>query len=83
MIFPTLHRNGTSKEGLTLPLIDVINHLHDAIRALETEAAPNARDYYVQDNTAFAAARREHEARLEKLADVRRELCAIVEYLEG
>jgi hypothetical protein len=42
------------------------NAIRNAIEVV-CEAAPNARDYYLQDDNAFAQADREHVARLKVL----------------
>lgn len=78
---PSVHLNGTSKEGLILPLNEVVNNLYDAIRALDSDGAPNARDYYVQGAHAFAEAQAQHRARVAKLSEVRAELCEILEHI--
>jgi hypothetical protein len=44
---------------------------------------PNARDYYVQGDSAFTQARKEHEARLAALKSVLADLNQILEHIEG
>lgn len=76
---PTIHLNGTSAEALT----DMYEEAFRAVaRALEAvaEAAPNARDYYVQGDGAFEKARAEHETRARKLREVQEELRALAEH---
>lgn len=75
---PTIHLNGTSAEALTDDYSAAYRAVCAAIESLQA-ASPNARDYYVQGPGAFAKARREHEARLHKLADVAGDLMAILE----
>jgi phage shock protein A len=70
---PTVHLNGTSKERLLEDLCDAIDALHKAGTAL-AKAAPNARDYYVQSNTAYATAAKQHDTRMQKLREVIDEL---------
>jgi hypothetical protein len=82
MRVPTIHLNGSSEEALKLPLIEAINSLHAAIRTL-SENAPHARDYYVQgDGPAFYEATKEHTDRIQKIAEVRAELCNLVEKID-
>lgn len=54
-ILPTLHLNGTSREGLLKPLTAVIRQLQRAQDDLR-ECCPNARDYYPQGPAVFEAA---------------------------
>lgn len=72
---PTLHLNGSSAETLS----EGFHAAHDAVSAaIEAlcAAAPNARDYYVQDQ-AFTRANAEHVLRLRKLSEVQAELAAL------
>jgi hypothetical protein len=78
---PSVHLNGTSREALTNGYLEAAQAVSKARRAL-CEAAPNARDYYVQGEGAFGAATREHQARDQKLKDVLDELTALVEFVE-
>ena len=80
MIFPTLHLNGTSKGALLDGYCDVGHALTAAIDKM-VEHGPNGRDYYPQGEKAFETARSEHEARLEKLIEVRAEINAIAEHI--
>lgn len=82
MTLPTIHLNGTSRAALVDAHYAALVGVQHAIEAL-ADAAPNARDYYVQGPDAYPAARREHEARMHKLADVAHELSALLEALEG
>ena len=56
LVTPSVHLNGTSKEGLVKQLLDAIEaarQLHNALH----RASPNARDYYPQgEGVANAAA---------------------------
>lgn len=78
LAIPTVHLNGTSRDGLLEPICKATDAIHDAIAAV-AETAPNARDYYVQGPDAFQVARKQHECRMHKLADVIRELREIGE----
>jgi hypothetical protein len=80
---PTVHLNGTGREGLVEPLRAALSALRAASRAVES-AAPNARDYYYpQGAGAYEAAAREHASRLAKIEGVARELSAIWEGIEN
>lgn len=81
MIFPTIHLNGTPKTRLQEELSDAYSAIETAVRAL-CHAAPNARDYYVQSNTAYAQARDEHDARVKKLLSVQQDLLQICEHMD-
>jgi hypothetical protein len=76
VIAPTVHLNGTSGLDLEAQYETATTKVHEAIRALQ-DASPNARDYYVQSDNAFAIARQEHVERLDLLGCVARELSAI------
>lgn len=80
VIAPVVHLNGTNGNDLIEQLANAANGVDAAVLALK-DAAPNARDYYVQDansGDAYRQARDEHAARFEKLEDVRRELQAML-----
>lgn len=70
---PTVHLNGSSRDALIDGYVEASYALAVAITKLE-DAAPNAHDYYPQGDGAFAAARDEHRARVQKLHDVLVEL---------
>jgi hypothetical protein len=70
---PTVHLNGTSKDELIKQLRDAMEAVHAAEKAL-TLAGPPARDYYVVGPQAVQSAMYQHRARMEKLADVARDL---------
>lgn len=76
MRVPTVHLNGSSGERL-------LDQAHDAVAALRValdalcEAGPNARDFYVQGESAALEAQREHEARVKALRTVRDEMTKI------
>lgn len=67
---PTVHLNGSSRDDLVGQCREVYRAITQAMEALN-QAAPHARDYYVQDDPeAFEKARRQHEARAQKLIEV-------------
>jgi hypothetical protein len=70
---PTIHLNGTNGHVLLEQTTDVMNKVTVALNALRA-AAPNGRDYYTQGPGAIDAATAEHNARVDKLLDVLREL---------
>jgi hypothetical protein len=76
---PTVHLNGTSKESLLGGYCEAIAALHDAGRWLAA-ASPNERDYYVRWGT-FQPAIREHEARMNKLREIIKELETIAKHV--
>lgn len=74
---PTIHTNGTSAESL---IDDLMNAYRDVGQALQSmrSVTPNGRDYYVQGDEALEEARKQHDGRVLKLADVRKDLEAII-----
>jgi hypothetical protein len=78
---PTIHLNGSSGDELLRQNIEARKALRRAIEALEA-AAPNARDYYVQDDDAHLKAVGEHVLRLGHLRDVMEELSEIIESID-
>ncbi len=70
---PSVHLNGTSFAGLHDPLVRAGSDIRAAIEAL-SECAPHGRDYYVQDDRAFAKSRDEHLSRVSRLQSVLDEL---------
>jgi hypothetical protein len=81
LVIPTVHLNGTSKEGLLEQWQTAQQAVTDAVRAV-SENGPNARDYYVQDEAAFRLAREQHITRLKMLEIVQSELVTIVEGID-
>lgn len=73
MMTPTVHLNGTSRDELVAQFERASNALALALQAL-MDAAPNARDYYVQNGDAFTKARTEHYARVERVQQVKDEI---------
>jgi hypothetical protein len=70
---PTVHLNGPSKGELIKQLRSAMEAVHAAERAL-ANASPHGRDYYVVGPQAIQNAMYQHRARMEKLADVARDL---------
>jgi hypothetical protein len=75
LTLPTIHLNGTGRSAL----LDQYNHAYkklvdfkDAFRLIDF----NARDYYVQSNTAFYEARTERDVMEHKIG-------ALMQYLEA
>jgi hypothetical protein len=73
MTLPTVHLNGTSGPDLLEQITKAREGVEAAIARLQ-DAAPNGRDYYPQGPDAYPAARAEHDARLQRLTTVEREL---------
>lgn len=81
MQLPLIHLNGTSKDSLTEDVWAAWTALEAAITTV-VNARPNARDYYPLGPDAFKTAAKEHEARVEKLVSVQKELQALAEGIE-
>jgi hypothetical protein len=73
MLKPTVHLNGTSRGELERLHEQAFHKLGEAIDSL-LEAAPNGRDFYTQGDSAYAEARKEHEARVARVRSVRGEI---------
>jgi len=80
MTFPTVHMNGDSKQTLLDQNLKATHAIRDAIDAMH-EAAPNARNFYVQGEGAWKAARDEYSNRLRQLDSIRDELDAITQHI--
>ena len=78
MIYPTVHLNGTSAESLIEGYMEAAHALHEAGRKMAA-AYPNGRDYYVQGAGAVDQACNEHEARMNALRGIIKDLEAIAE----
>ena len=78
MKIPSVHLNGTGGVQLRDANLHAYAMLLNAIEAAR-QAAPNARDFYVQSNEAFGIARAEHEQRILELQRVASNFCAIYE----
>ncbi len=72
IIFPTVHRNGTSQQELLDGLAQVCSDLNTAIESL-CKACPNGRDYYVGPNS-LSAATAQYRARLDALVGMRMDI---------
>jgi hypothetical protein len=77
--FPLVHLNGTSAERLLEGYTAAREAVSAAIHAL-ADAAPNARDYYPIGDHAYAAARREHDARMVALVGVFEDLSRLQDH---
>jgi hypothetical protein len=76
---PTIHLNGTSTQALfdaNLTAVQAVEHAIDTL----AQAAPNARDFYVQGPHAFARAQREHQERQRLLNRIVMELTQIADH---
>lgn len=80
MTKPTIHTNGTHPKDLLEENMKAWRTVNEAVEAV-SKAGPNARDYYVQGDTAFEKARKEHRARIGKLVEVADELMGLLEHL--
>ena len=75
LVLPTVHLNGTGRKTLTEGYLSAYSKLiefRDAFRSIEF----NARDYYVQSNTAFAEARTDRDVMEHKIG-------SLMQYLEA
>lgn len=85
MIYPTIHLNGTSKDGLRDRLVEAAESVRDAIRAVK-QTEPHSRDYYVKIDDGVALYRQatlEHSSRLWRLNEVLRELEDLAQHIDG
>lgn len=82
MQIPSIHLNGTSSGMLLKQNAEALVAIDRALDVL-VQAAPHGRDYYVQGDTAFLDAQKEHEARVSCLRGVRDELIQLVEEIEN
>ncbi len=74
MTLPFIHIGGTSKQSLLDDNCEALHALRQAYEAL-SKASPNGRDYVPFGGPAlYNEARKEHVARLEKIASVITEL---------
>ena len=78
MITPTIHMNGTSKKDLLEGYCKIMHALHETLARMQ-EYSPNARDYYVQSPTAYAAARDQYQRQFKAINEVLQEIEQIVE----
>ena len=78
LIFPTIHRNGTSSKELLQQVLDARSALRASVKAVQN-ACPNGRDYYLQGDRSIYVALEQHENRLAVLDGVYRELGQIAE----
>jgi CRISPR/Cas system-associated exonuclease Cas4 (RecB family) len=78
MIFPTVHRNGTSKIDLEQQYYSAIDALRAALKALDN-ATPNGRDYYPQGAGVINQAIIEHGKRVQMVHKVMTEMQEVYE----
>lgn len=78
MMTPTIHLNGTSKDELYRNLDDAVTAIFHALTAIH-KTGPNGRDYYPQGPDALTQAQAEHESRIDRIREVRRELYEMME----
>lgn len=76
---PTIHMNGTSAEELRDGYAAACDALNTALEALQA-ARPNRRDYHTRAPEVWAAASKEHERRMHRLADTKHELITLHEH---
>jgi hypothetical protein len=75
---PTIHLNGSSRQSLCEGYREAAEAIYRARKALH-DAAPNARDYYIQGPDAYPLAVQEHLARDQKLKAIHEELVGLLE----
>jgi hypothetical protein len=73
MMIPTVHLNGTGKKSLLEELEAADTAIREAIDKLR-QVTVHGRDYYPQGPHAYPQARREMDARLDALTDVRKDV---------
>lgn len=78
---PTIHHNGTSKRDLLEGYVNADAAIRKAMEAM-AKTCPNGRDYYPQGPHAMGQAQREHEARMEALRDIAKQMVALAEAVE-
>jgi uncharacterized NAD-dependent epimerase/dehydratase family protein len=78
---PTVHLNGTSRHDLAAGYETAYVAVGEALDAVQ-EVCPNARDYYVQDNTAFSKAAADHASRIQRIKTVQAELLVLFEAVD-
>jgi len=76
LVTPTINLNGSDASDLMDALNDAMRSLHDASRAL-SKCSPHGRDYHMQGPDAIGHAIRQHVSRMQRLADISKELMTI------
>ena len=79
---PLVHMNGTSRDTLASVNTHARLCLREALEALG-DAQPNARDYYLLGDAAWARAQSEHAARMTALRNVLAEMNALALAIAG
>jgi len=78
---PSIHLNGSPRSRLAEAYLEAGSALYKAMSQLE-ETAPNARDYYVQGDSAYSVAQKEHRDRLLKLQSIINDMQELHEHCE-
>jgi hypothetical protein len=78
---PVIHNNGTAREDLVGGLCDARAAIHDAIKAVQ-QTAPNGRDYYPKGPEALERATKQHDKRIQTLADVATEVEKLADLID-
>jgi hypothetical protein len=80
LTLPAIHLNGTSADDLLEDQCSAMSAISKAIDVLH-RTGPNARDYYTQGPEHFRKAQAEHNARINKLQEVKAEIEQIAEHI--
>lgn len=80
MILPTIHFNGSDPERLYKDVTDCLVKFRETEELL-AKLQPHGRDYYPQGDEALWVAMNQHEARCQRLKEVKLELELLAEYL--
>ena len=73
IIVPVVNLNGSSADSLIQGYADALDALRDAIAAMR-QITPHGRDYQTEERTVLIGAQNQHEARLQALDNIYREL---------
>ena len=73
LAIPTVHLNGTSAADLLSQLKEAFTAVRQATEKVN-QSAPHARDYYVQNDRAYALAREQHVQRIKAMEAVAADL---------
>lgn len=82
LIIPRVHLNGSDKGNLLHGYLNAYARIDEALTAL-SQTWPHARDYYVQGKPAERISMAQHESRMQRLRDVKRELGWIIEGIDA
>lgn len=81
MQMPMIHLNGSDRDTLAQQYIDAVYAMNDAIATVR-QIDVNGRDYYPISDDASSIARKEHQARINALENIWRELTAIAVHVD-